>query len=489
MHDAQLTFAGDEAGADRPGHDPVRPDPASGSPVPRDPALVQLEANYKVLRGAMLGLGAFVLSYGAVALGFWIQDSWLPSGYRFESDLPSFALFEFGVVGVALTAAVMLFRRRAELDEARADEVPAAEAPPSPLGRAERHSHLLRSLSRQVDSLLLWLPLAILMTVLSGLFLLASTALVGGDSNPATRIAALALVTLGVPVGVTVFGVGSFGAIRSTTRRQHQLSEGGRAWLDPSLDYRPAEAERPQPSSEMTPRALSPPPRAGSSIVSEVRARGRRERRVVLWTALGGLLALSALAGLILGELECESLGAGCDSGTDVSLVAGIVVGIVALGFLAPAYVGIMAVRRRHGPAAASGPGRGLGRPTGRLSDEIAVVAQVETYQNRLREDARDSLWLTWFTAIWVVAAATFAMPLVGVLAYPFGLAGLGAEAPGVVGIMIGQGLLVLLPVPIAALATMTWLERRNGDATSSRAYRALLRGYALLEQGFWERF
>ena len=116
-------------------------------------------------------------------------------------------------------------------------------------------------------------------------------------------------------------------------------------------------------------------------------------------------------------------------------------------------------------------------------------MAQVETYQNRLREDARDSLWLTWFTAIWVVAAATFAMPLVGVLAYPYRLAGLGAEAPGVVGILIGQGLLVLLPVPIATLATMTWLKRRNGDATSSRAYRALLRGYALLEQEFWERF
>ena len=76
--------------AARPGHDPVRPDPASGSAVPRDPALIQLEANYRVLRGAMLGLGAFVLSYGAVALGFWIQDSWLPSGYRFESELPVF---------------------------------------------------------------------------------------------------------------------------------------------------------------------------------------------------------------------------------------------------------------------------------------------------------------------------------------------------------------------------------------------------------------
>ena len=259
-------------------------------------------------------------------------------------------MFEFGVVGVALTAAVILFRRRAELDEARADEVPAAETRPSPLGRAERHSHLLRSLSRQVDSLLLWLPLAILMTVLSGLFLLASTAFVGGDSNPTTRIAALALATLGVPVGVTVFGVGSFGAIRSTTRRQHQLSEGGRAWLDPSLDYRPAEAEPPQPSPEQAPRALAPPPRVGASIISEVRARGRRERRVVLWTAPGGLLALSALAGLILGELECGSLGAGCDSGTDVSLVAGIVVGIVSLGFLAPAY------SRDHGRSAQAWP-------------------------------------------------------------------------------------------------------------------------------------
>jgi len=437
----------------------------------------------------MLGLSAFLVTYGAVSVGYWIQSSWLAPVFEFESLLPFLALFEVGIVGVGLAAIVMLSRRRGELDAALAEGAPS-EARRSPLGAAERHGHILRSMSRQVDSLLLWIPLAILMTVLCGLVLLASSAFGAAISEPTARIAAFALTILGVPVAVTVFGVGSLGGIRSTTRHQHQLSEGGQAWLDPTFEGPPEDEALTRGSLQRTSRAAAARQMTGAAIISEARARGRRERRVVLATALAALLGLSGLTGLLAIDLDCASIGGLCNSGTEEPVFAGIVLGIVALGLLAPSYVAVMAARRTPGTFPPPAANANLGSDSSRVSDEIAVVAQIETFQNRLREDSRDSLWLTWFGAIWIVTAGVLVLPSVGALAYSWQLSVLADRSSGVaVGILLGQGLAVLLPVPIAALATLTWLERRSEDAKAGRAYRALLRGYALLEQGFWERF
>ncbi|HEV8050806.1 MAG TPA: hypothetical protein VGP88_09480 [Thermoplasmata archaeon] len=450
--------------------------------------MTQLTANFRTLRVALLGLGAFVLVYGCVALGYWLQFAWQLDGYVFETLLQVIALFEVAFVGIAFAAAVILYRRQGELDQALVD---GSDPSPSPLERAELHSYILRSLSRQVDSLLLWLPFAIVVSVLAGLVLLASQPFGPESSSPLVSTASFVVALLGVPVAVTVFGVGSLLAIRSTTRRQHELSESGWAWWDPSIEAPPRDGEADSGAGGPTPPVPVPGSGAAQRMIAEAGRRARRERRVVLRTALAALAGLAGLAAVIGVELDCSSLGATCPSGTGASLVIGIGVGIVALGFLPPAYIAMAAARREPGTRPPTGLASPPGHPSSvRVSDEIAMVAQVETLQNRLREEARDSLWLTWFTAIWILVAGALAVPSFGDITYSLRALGEPAMPVGaLLAIVVGQVLLVLLPMPLAAVATLTWFGRRRADARSRQTYRALVRGYALLEQGFWERF
>jgi hypothetical protein len=470
-------------------------DAPAGSPPPDSPdsAIEQLGTNFRLLRGAILGLGGFLLAYGVLALYRGISYAWgdwgEPYGFSFENRLLSLATFEILVVGLFLGGVAMLFRLRAERDRLREEyrQLPSdSQTRRSPLAQAELRIRSLRALSRQVDTLLLWLPLAILLSVWSGLAVLLSTSGAAITNNPTLWTLAWSSTLLGVPVAVTAFGLGTLLTMRASSRRQIRLSESTSPWWDaPPAPTGAVSEPRAGPGGPPVPDA----PVSWRTVVDGVTRRGRQERRAVLLTAVATLLGMVAYVGTTIALLGCRPANGACTPTVPVASVGALLVaGIVGLGLLPPVYVGLLALRRRsHSRSAPGTPGLAAAPPA-RPSDAIALVQQVATLRRQTREDARDSLWLVWFSVIWILAGSTI-LPLFTLLAIA-GHGGLfGISAGSLAPWAIAEAAFVLLPVPLAAGATVAWLRRHSADVASEDAIRTLVRGYSHLEQGFWERF
>jgi hypothetical protein len=461
--------------------------PSPESSVDRNPAFRQLEANQKDLRSAFFGILAFIVVYAALAMFEWISSAWGEGAYSVQSSLPFLILFELAIIGLVVGGLSMTHRRQLELDQLRrqlASDEAGDRRPPSPLARAEMLGGILRALSRQVDSLLLWLPFAIVVTVWIGLILLTNLPGRGANSTPLDRTLGLAVVLLGVPTAVAVFGVGVLLTIRRSSKRQVRLSRDSLEWWNAGP---PTSGTEPPESSGVPRESSYPMSTHPSSTVARLVRRRKEERRVVLVTAAGALLAMAALAGVGAGVFSYLAGPFDCCLGLNAPM-PGILFGILLAGFIPPAYVGVLVLRR---PSAlrsiADGPGE-RGRPSDRISDTIAWFVQAESLRVGLREDSRDGLWLAWFAAVWSIGGLfllwTFNIqPFRGFSEFP------GTEAGPLIALLVGESVVALVPLALAALATVMWQRRRRDDLASEDESRSALQAFAALEQGFWERF
>ncbi|MCI4360492.1 MAG: hypothetical protein L3J91_02205, partial [Thermoplasmata archaeon] len=185
-----------------------------------DSAFRQFEGNERLLRTAILSILAFVVSYAALTMLAWTSWAWTAGPAEVQNDLPFMVLFEGAIAGLAVAGVSLVHRRRHDLDSLRRQNparAPTDPAPTSPLARAEMRAGVLRGMSRQVDSLLLWTPFAIVLTEWTGLTLWTKLAPGAWTRTPLDRTLDLAIVTLGVPLAVAIFGVGILLSIRSST--------------------------------------------------------------------------------------------------------------------------------------------------------------------------------------------------------------------------------------------------------------------------------
>ncbi|MCI4356243.1 MAG: hypothetical protein L3K18_03745 [Thermoplasmata archaeon] len=455
----------------------------------RDSAFRQLEANERDLHSALLGILAFVVVYASLAMLEWIAWAWGTGLYALQSELPFLVFFELAIVCLVVAGLSMSHRRRLELEHIRRQLLHGQEGGRgfhSPLAHAEMNAGVLRGLSRQVDSLLLWLPFAIVMTVWIGLILLGNLLARATNSTPLDRTLGLAIILIGVPLAVAIFGVGVLLAIRNSTRRQVRLSRVSLEWWNaepPTPGTGPATqgSEVPGGSTHLIP--IHP-----SFAVARLRRRRSEERRAVLVTAGGALLAMAALAGVAAGLSSYIAGPRDCCWGLYAPFT-GVVFGILLAGFLPPAYVGILVLRRASDPRSTGGGRDEVGLAGNRISDTIAWFVQAETLRGGLREDARDALWLAWFATAWSIGGLfllwTFGIQPVRI--FPEGVPGL--ETGPLAALVIGESVVALVPLALAAFATALWMRRRRDDLASEDESRSVLQAYAALEQGFWERF